>query len=120
MNKIIAYMALFLVCISAVFAANTLTLNFYDENGNQVTHVETSIFQCTDSSCKELTGTSARDRIDYADSGSTNIATLSIPKTSTQTWYIHTCLQKNQTLIFHDITLLHLQEIMHKVKKKLH
>jgi len=88
MNKIIAYMALFLVCISAVFAANTLTLNFYDENGNQVTHVETSIFQCTDSSCKELTGTSARDRIDYADSGSTNIATLSIPKTSTQTWYI--------------------------------
>lgn len=88
MKKLGLYLALFLICVSAVFAANTLTLTFYDENRVAVNNVETAVFQCTDSSCQELTGTSASERIDYADSGSTNKAVLSIPDTSTKTWYV--------------------------------
>ncbi|MFA6888660.1 MAG: PKD domain-containing protein [Candidatus Woesearchaeota archaeon] len=88
MKKLAIYLTLFFVCLSTVFAANTLTLNFYDDSGHDIDNVEVSVFECTDSSCDELTGTSTSDRIDNVDTGSTNTAALSIPSTSSRTQYI--------------------------------
>lgn len=97
-------MALFLVSLTAVFAANTITLNFYDEDGNPVDNVEVSVFECTDKTCSDIitetssmpsTKSERHSRVAYDDTESSNTAELSIPETETstfetvaRTWYI--------------------------------
>src|SRR3989338_1248140 len=87
-KKLIVSLTLFLVCMTSVFASNTLELHFEDDDGNDVDYVEVSLFECTDSTCSELTGTGGSDRVDYDDTGSTNDATLTIPSQSSETYFV--------------------------------
>ncbi|MEK6921470.1 MAG: hypothetical protein AABX82_06295, partial [Nanoarchaeota archaeon] len=83
-KKLTLYFTLFLICLTSVFAANTVTLHYYDENNNAVENVEVSVYECDDSSCSSLDGS----RVDYDDTGSTNDAVLSIPGVSSKTWFV--------------------------------
>ncbi len=83
-KKLTVYLALFLVCMTSVFAANTVTLHYYDEDGNAVDNVEVVVYECTTSSCSSLES----GRIDSDDTGSTNDAVLSIPGVSSTTWFV--------------------------------
>ncbi len=83
-KKLTLYFTLFLICLTSVFAANTLTLHFEDENGDDVDNVEVSVYECDDSSCSAID----TSRVDYDDTASTNDADLSIPATSSQTWFV--------------------------------
>lgn len=99
-KKFIIYFALFLVSLTAVFAANTVTLDFYDEDSNSVNNVEVSVFECTDKTCESIVtvGTGGKTlpvsplgslgRVDYADTGRGNTATLSIPAQTEKTYFI--------------------------------
>ncbi|PIN78501.1 hypothetical protein COV16_05865, partial [Candidatus Woesearchaeota archaeon CG10_big_fil_rev_8_21_14_0_10_34_8] len=96
-KKIIPYMFIFLLCLTVVFAGdNSLTLNYYDENGNSVSNVAVWVFECTDRSCEELTGTLTSDLIDYDDSRSSNSVTITIPKeTDSSTYYVAYAFAEN-------------------------
>lgn len=83
-KKLTVYLALFLICMTSVFAANTVTLHYFDEDGNAVNNVEVSVYECTSSSCSALES----DRVDYDDTGSTNDAVVSIPGVSSTTWFV--------------------------------
>ncbi len=83
-KKLTIYLALFLVCMTSVFAANTVTLHYYDEDGDAVDNVEVVVYECTTSSCGALES----GRVDSDDTGSTNDAVLSIPGVSSTTWFV--------------------------------
>jgi PKD repeat protein len=83
-KKLTLYFTLFLVCLTSVFASNTLELHYYDEDGNDVDNVEVSLFECTNSSCSAIDSS----RVDYDDTGSSNDATLTIPSQSSETYFV--------------------------------
>src|SRR3989338_8437234 len=83
-KKLTLYLALFLVCMTSVFAANTITLHYYDEDSNAVDNVEVVVYECSTSSCSALES----GRVDSDDTGSTNDAVLSIPGVSSTTWFV--------------------------------
>ncbi len=81
-------MFVFLLCMTAVFAANTGTMNFYDEDGTAIDHVGVWVFECADSSCSELTGYSDNDAVIYINTGSGNSAVITVGDVSQTTYYI--------------------------------
>jgi PKD repeat protein len=89
MKKLIPYMFVFLFCLSAVLAANTATLNFYDEDGYDVDYVTVYVFECTDDTCSDLAnGYERSDREDYDYTGSSNTAELSVDDQTSETWFV--------------------------------
>ncbi|MBI5391840.1 PKD domain-containing protein [Candidatus Woesearchaeota archaeon] len=87
-KKLFLYATVFLILITSVFAANSVTFHYYNQDGNDVNNVEVSVFECTDSTCTSLTGTSTSDRAAYDDTGSTNDAVLNIPAVHSPTWFV--------------------------------
>lgn len=78
---------MFLVCLTTVFADNTVTFNFADEDGNAVQNVHVYVFECTDFTCSELTGTSIVDSLEWGSSGSNSFYEVNVPKVTGTTWY---------------------------------
>lgn len=88
-TKYLAHIVAFILCTTLVIAGdNSLTLHYYNEADDSVTDVAVWLFECTDSSCNELTGTLTEDLIDYDDSGTSNSVTLTLPETAEETFYI--------------------------------
>ncbi len=87
-KKLIPYMFIFLVCLTAVLADNTVTFNFADEEGNAVQNVHVYVFECTNFRCSELTGTSVSDALEWGSSGSNSFYEVDIPGVTSRTWYV--------------------------------
>lgn len=88
-TKFLTYIFAFLLCATlAVAGDNTLTLHYYNEDDVPVNDVAVWLFECTDSSCTELTGTLTADSIDFEDSSASNSVILTLPKTSRETFYV--------------------------------
>lgn len=88
-TKYLAHIVAFILCTTLVIAGdNSLTLHYYNEADDSVTDVAVWLFECTDSSCNELTGTLTEDLIDYDDSGTSNSVTLTLPETAEETFYV--------------------------------
>jgi PKD repeat protein len=89
MKKLIPYIFVLLFCMSAVMAYNTVTFDYVNEAGNDVTNVAVFVFECTDSTCTDLAdGYDRSDKAAYKYTGTSNSAELRTANVYSDTYYV--------------------------------